>query len=279
MNSLPQSAGIYQITCIPTNKIYIGSSADISLRWYRHVYALNNGNHHNSHLQNAWLKYGGDAFVVDVLELCDCDVLKEREQYHLDTQKPFSPNGFNIAYDALRPQLGREVSEETRAKMSAIHKGKIISDKQRTQLSIIHKGRKHTPEAVANMSAAQKGHAVSPETAAKISASNKGKSLSPDRLAQLIAVNTGKKRSEETKAKISAAHMGISKGRIASPETREKQSAVRKKAYIVTTPEGVEIHIKGLADFCKEHGLDANGMGRVANGSLPHYKRWLCRHA
>ena len=57
----------------------------------------------------------------------------------------------------------RVVSNETRAKMSAAHKGRVVSEETR-----------------AKMSAARKGKQLSEETRAKMSAAKKGKKFSDD---------------------------------------------------------------------------------------------------
>jgi len=55
----PRRSGIYLIRCIPNSKIYVGSAADIRLRWRRHVKHLRRGDHQNSYLQKAWLDGSG----------------------------------------------------------------------------------------------------------------------------------------------------------------------------------------------------------------------------
>ncbi len=76
--------GIYQLRNIVNNKLYIGSSKHLSIRKKEHFSALSNNQHRNSHLQNAWNKYGGESFVFQVLEECEKDQLLKREQYYLD---------------------------------------------------------------------------------------------------------------------------------------------------------------------------------------------------
>ena len=45
--------GIYKITNIVNNKVYIGQSVDIKRRLYQHKKGLNNNKYHNLHFQNA----------------------------------------------------------------------------------------------------------------------------------------------------------------------------------------------------------------------------------
>ena len=62
------TSGVYQILCIPTAKIYVGSSLNISERWWEHRWDLRRGTHHSRYLQRAWDKYGEEAFVFSILE-------------------------------------------------------------------------------------------------------------------------------------------------------------------------------------------------------------------
>jgi group I intron endonuclease len=61
-------SGIYAIRHAETGKVYIGSSINIKQRWNAHKSALQKNIHDNEHLQNAWNKYGKEAFVFEILE-------------------------------------------------------------------------------------------------------------------------------------------------------------------------------------------------------------------
>jgi group I intron endonuclease len=60
--------GIYQIRNIENNKVYIGSSMDVKIRWNAHKNTLNRNSHHSSKLQKDWNEYGEEAFVFEILE-------------------------------------------------------------------------------------------------------------------------------------------------------------------------------------------------------------------
>jgi NUMOD4 motif/HNH endonuclease len=49
------------------------------------------------------------------------------------------------------------------------------------------------------------------------------------------------------------------------------------KEFILTSPEGVEYRIKGLAHFCKQKGLTNANFYKVMNGTISHHKGWKCR--
>jgi group I intron endonuclease len=93
----PRSAGIYQIRCKPTGKIYVGSAVDLVTRWEQHRRELRRGEHHNSHLQNAWVKYGEANFEFLVLEFVSASDLLPVEQAWIDKTKCTDKTvGFNI---------------------------------------------------------------------------------------------------------------------------------------------------------------------------------------
>jgi group I intron endonuclease len=80
-------SGIYQIINIINGKVYTGSSSNIYQRWKgegQHMYHKRY-NRFNSHLINAWHKYGKENFLFKVIEECfDMSLLVVREQYWLD---------------------------------------------------------------------------------------------------------------------------------------------------------------------------------------------------
>lgn len=88
--------GVYKITNTVNNKFYIGSSKDIENRWKQHIDALVKKEHGNTHLQNAWNKYGSQNFKFEIIEECDPSVQFEREQFYLNELKPFDESGYNI---------------------------------------------------------------------------------------------------------------------------------------------------------------------------------------
>lgn len=168
MESIPHAPGIYQILCVPTGKIYIGSARDLAVRWRTHVSSLQRDQHPNRHLASAWRKHGADAFVFSVIELCFEPCLLEREQYWLDRLRPFGKRGFNICVTAgsvrgvkRSPEFIAQLSErarlrmtdpERRAAVSRVHSGKTISASHRAAAREKQIGRKRPPEVIAKYS-------------------------------------------------------------------------------------------------------------------------------
>lgn len=86
--------GIYKITCISNNKVYIGQSVGIKRRIRDHKAALKRGTHYNQKLQRAYNKYKEDSFTYEILELCPKEKLNEREQFYIKLFDSYI-NGFN----------------------------------------------------------------------------------------------------------------------------------------------------------------------------------------
>lgn len=86
--------GIYKITNLKNNKVYIGSSTDIQRRWWKHQSELRLGRHPSYKLQTAYNKFGVESFSYSVLEECSEDVLLSREIYWIE-QYDSIKNGYN----------------------------------------------------------------------------------------------------------------------------------------------------------------------------------------
>lgn len=117
-------SGIYKIENKQNGKVYIGSSKDIHNRWKQHTRELNKNEHHSSHLQHAWLKYGEENFEFAIIEIIeDVNNLIDREQYYLDLTKCYNRNhGYNISPTAGRC-LGVKRTEEEKQWLSKIKSG------------------------------------------------------------------------------------------------------------------------------------------------------------
>jgi len=91
------TSGIYIIRNIESGKVYIGSAVKLNKRKSDHFSELQSGKHHNQHLQNAYNKYGVDAFEFAVLVRCKKDELVHGINYEQQ------------AIDLYRRKLGWEM--------------------------------------------------------------------------------------------------------------------------------------------------------------------------
>jgi len=94
---IPRSSGVYQVRCIATRQIYIGSAVDLRARWISHRRALRRGEHRNRFLQEAWNQYGEASFEFSVLELVvDSERLQSEQSWIDRTGCTDRAIGFNI---------------------------------------------------------------------------------------------------------------------------------------------------------------------------------------
>ena len=204
---------IYCHTNRITRMSYVGQTKfSMEKRWKDHVKSAAKCKHY---FARAIAKHGPEAFDHVVLETHETqEDANEAENFFIEYLQTLSPNGYNLntGGDVCKP------SDETKAKLSASHKG-------------VGLGRKHSDETRAKIAAAFKGKSLSPETRAKMSASHKGKTFSPEHRAKMSASKVGNtyalghKHSDETRAKMSTSHMGHK----ASDESRAKMSLAAKR--------------------------------------------------
>lgn len=192
-------SGIYKITCIVTDKAYIGKFKGIIKQ--RVMQHLNGKSPECKAIHRAVKKYGKENFTWDVLhENVIPELLPLYEIEAIKIHKTKAPHGYNLTdggEGSLNPT--KETIEKRRQKMI----GKKVSKETRQKISRSHFGIR--PNA---------------ETRAKQSAAKKGK---PSHM-------KGKTHSKKTRKKISIAHAG----KTIPTETRQKISATMSK--IRTSP-------------------------------------------
>lgn len=89
--------GIYEIKNLIDNKRYIGQSVNIYKRWKSHRCELNNNDHKNSYLQNAWNKYGEKNFKFSILNTCNQEDLDSKEIYYITLHNTTNEDlGYNL---------------------------------------------------------------------------------------------------------------------------------------------------------------------------------------
>lgn len=87
--------GIYKITNLINNKVYIGQSRHIFHRWSEHKLAAKDILN-NCPLYLAIRKYGITNFKFEIIEECEPDQLNDREAYYMYTYNSFCPLGYNV---------------------------------------------------------------------------------------------------------------------------------------------------------------------------------------
>lgn len=251
MSSIPYVPGIYQILCIPTSKVYIGSAKRLAHRKGQHWSMLRLGRHENTYLQHAWNKYGPDAFTFVVLELCALEHLLAREQYWIDTTRCYERDrGFNrrliAESDRGVKREGQALENIRRASQGRPKPDHLFTPEARERhriAQLARRGRPFTEEHKRNLSEAKMGRARRPEVV--------------EHYRQVIQQQLDAMTPEDR------ARRGMPKG--------------IDRYYEVTDPQGNTYHVVNLAAFCGDHGLNRSCMGAVAFGRQAHHRGWTCK--
>lgn len=109
------NSGVYKITNLVNNKIYIGSSKSLRGRKATHFSSLLKNKHHSIYLQRAFNKYGINNFNFDIIIFCSIDNLLFYEQRLIDGLKP----SYNI-YQVAGSPIGTKRTKKIKKKMSDI---------------------------------------------------------------------------------------------------------------------------------------------------------------
>lgn len=140
------TSGIYAIVNKINNMMYVGSAVNLRKRKNEHLLALRKNIHPSRYLQFAYIKYGGDNFEFVILQVVDdINDLTKIEQNWLNWLKCLVPNGYNLAPTA-RSQLGFRHSEESIKLISLKKKGTRITAETKAKMSAVRKGRKQSQE-------------------------------------------------------------------------------------------------------------------------------------
>lgn len=167
--------GVYKITNIVNNKVYIGSTTKPFIYRYRdHLEDLINNKHCNKYLQHSFNKHGVNNFKFEIKEICIKEECRTREKYWIEYYESFKEEkGYNILRYTTN-SLGYKHSEETKQYLSEIKKGKPQHANSFKSLMLANVGRKHTEEEKQKISLAQKGRVPSEAEKAKRSLKVKG---------------------------------------------------------------------------------------------------------
>lgn len=73
-------SGIYRITCLSNNKIYIGQAINAKQREKSHFSQLRRGKHENRKLQKDFCLFGEQNFIFELITACDPEYLSKKER-------------------------------------------------------------------------------------------------------------------------------------------------------------------------------------------------------
>lgn len=106
MGGIYISKGIYKITNINNNKVYIGSSSNIERRFSEHKRDLKENKHHSYKMQNDFnLSKNIEDFVFEVIENANSSKvdLFRKEQFYIDKYDAYN-SGYNCCEYSVNPK-------------------------------------------------------------------------------------------------------------------------------------------------------------------------------
>lgn len=141
--------GIYKITNIKNNKVYIGKTMNsFGDRWDHHKAMLRANKHDNHELQLDWNLFGEDNFSFDII--CDCSGEDLQYVNSLEISEIAKYKQLGLAYNIhdggdVGLYLGKHLSEETKRKIGEKNRqnnlGKKASDETKRKMSESQKKR------------------------------------------------------------------------------------------------------------------------------------------
>ena len=218
---------LYRHIRLDKNEVfYIG----IGKKFYRGEYGrarqYNTGR--NNQWRNIYKKLNGN---IDYEIMYECEELNEIFEKEKEFIKFYGRRDLGLGTlvnmsDGGDGNFGRKLSEETKAKISAFHKGRPLSPEHIAIITANNKARigyKHSPETIEKFKARKK----TPEEKEKLRQANLGKKPSAETIEKLRRISTGKFHSKEAKLKIGIGNKGKRLGMKASDELRKKLSLIQ----------------------------------------------------
>jgi len=246
--------GIYKITCLNNNKVYVGSSSNIEMRWHRHRSNFKY-NRANPIIQNSFNKYGLDSFKFDVIEECDVSNLIDREQFYADKYRNEGIELFNIGDFVANPTRGIKLSEKHLQKLKDFFAGnknpsfgKIWIHKNE-EVKYIKKEEFHIYEKDGYVKGLSESHKIN------ISKRQKeiGRPMSESNRNKLIEVNK-KPKTEAHKLNLSKSKIELCGVKILCIETNEIFNSLKEAAdKFNTNYQGIRQAILRGGTCCKYH--------------------------
>ena len=134
--------GIYKITNLKNNKVYIGQSVDIERRWSSY-YCLGVKVKGQPKLYRSLNKYGLDKHKFEIVTTCEKEELNKLERYYQELYNSVE-NGLNCVYQSEdggcfvhTEETKRKISEANKGELNAFY-GKTHTEETRRKLSLMY---------------------------------------------------------------------------------------------------------------------------------------------
>lgn len=236
--------GMYRILNTKNGVFYLGVASNLMSRFSSHRNHANIKSHENELLQDDINIYGIENFKFEVLKMANS--LKEYNAILQEESKIlFYCRKVNIHVYNITIQPFKEIKNDTNIRKLTL-KNEAMRRFSREWIIIYPDNRE---ERITNLREYCRQHSLDHKP--------------------LIEVADGLRDSyKNLKCKRGKGNKRIRKPR---PHLRGKCSATSKK-YLVTFPDGEEVEIIGLSEFCREHKLGLTIMCAIANNKADQYK-------
>lgn len=183
--------GIYQIRNLKTGDCYIGGTVKkgFQARKTHHFYLLQKGKHHSNALQSAYIKYGINDFIFEIIEICLPTEVFVREQWYLDNcicKYNMCPNatgksGYHHSEETRqkisKSQLGKKLKPETVERIRQSKLGKRVSIKTEFKPGMVRSLESRQKQSITNTGRIGKARSI--ESRQKQSQTRKSKQIIP----------------------------------------------------------------------------------------------------
>jgi group I intron endonuclease len=277
LSILPRTSGVCRICCSATGKIYVGSTVNLRERWYRHRWRLRSGSHCNSHLRQAWNRYGEGRFEITVLELVDAPDLLRAEQEWIDRTRSWDRKiGFNLYKTAGSPgdryariwtgfidPSGNDVTitnlheycREEGLDYPSMHRLAMGRSKLKSYKGWTHKNSPRLREYVKVYDGFVNPAGQRVDSITNLAAFCRPRGLDPT---HMVAVAHGRILSHKGWT------LALSRPRAGGPKTYTG----------FVNPQGEQVTISNLKAFCDEHGLCGPAMHGLKAGKRKSHRGW-----
>ena len=266
---------VYKVTDLLNNKVYIGQTVeDIGSRKWEHESRARRGKG-DTYFNRAMIKHSFENFTWYVLEKCDNkEEMDEMEFHYIKQYNAYGDGGYNLTFGG-EGSHGYKHSQEVCKFISEMKTGikmseksiRIRSEKQSLDWEITYPNGE--VEQVRNLNEFCRLNALAPAGMSRVAygkrKSHKGfkcRRLSPKKFSH----------SNTAKGLMSVVH----KGRKLTDEQRRVSKKASCKQWVVVNPDGGQISVFNLKEFCNSNGLSYGCMLRVSRGERGHHHGYKC---
>lgn len=223
-------SGVYTITNIINNKVYVGCSINIKNRFLDHKKMLRKGNHGNVILQRSFNLYGEKSFLFEILVNVDVDFIYSEENYWCNILNSHNKLfGYNIKKTSPRKPYWH--SEDVKKDIGLVNKGKLLSEDHKEKI--------------------------------RVSCSNPNVKKE---VAKGIVKRTGIKQTKEHISKRVSFHIGAKRTNETCKNISQSLFRIKRKVYMFNKNGNLLDIFESLSDVGREFGFDVSAISKCCRG-------------